>query len=168
MTAVSVYCANVLASFCKHHQVRHLHVLASSCSCYSPSSASAPVNDRESLTCIFPAAEAKPEVVEAPKLARVPLPSGALAAVAAQLKQYTSAREQHLLAVADKAATAASPVATEDMLAQQWQVRARLLLCTMLFSVVQVDLQGRLICPFPDFCKMYTECGSDAVLRCRL
>ena len=75
------------------------------------------------------AAEAKPEVVEPPKLARVPLPSGALAAVAAQLKQYTSAREQHLLAVADKAATAASPVATEDTLAQQWQVRARLAQC---------------------------------------
>ncbi|KAL3130482.1 hypothetical protein ABBQ38_008299 [Trebouxia sp. C0009 RCD-2024] len=67
------------------------------------------------------AAEAKPDAVESPMLARVPLPRGALAAVAAQLKQYTSAREQHLLAVADQAATAASTVATEDTHAQQWQ-----------------------------------------------
>ena len=53
-------------------------------------------------------------------LARVPLPSGALAAVAAQLKQCITAREQRLLAVADKATTAA---ASDDQLAQQWQVR---------------------------------------------
>ena len=53
-------------------------------------------------------------------LARVPLPSGALAAVAAQLKQYITAREQRLLAVADKATT---PAASDDQLAQQWQVR---------------------------------------------
>ena len=104
--------------------------------------------------------------MEPPTLARVPLPSGALAAVATQLKQYTSAREQHLLAVADKAATAASPVATEDTLAQQWQVRAQLLLCIMLFSVIPVDLQGRLICVFADLCKMYMEC--DEALGCHV
>ena len=69
------------------------------------------------------AAAAKPETVEPPVLARVPLSRGALAAVAAQLKQYITAKEQRLLAVADKAATAASNVAADDKLAQQWQVR---------------------------------------------
>lgn len=67
-------------------------------------------------------------------LAQVPLPRGALAAVAAQLKQYTAAREQHLLAVADQATTAASIVATEDTPAQQWQVRGMPLPCTMLLA----------------------------------
>lgn len=69
------------------------------------------------------AAEVKADPVEPPALACVPLPSGALAAVAAQLKQYITAKEQRLLAVAGKAATAAPGVATDDQLAQQWQVR---------------------------------------------
>lgn len=86
----------------------------------------------ESFESVTAAAEAKPDAVESPMLARVPLPRGALAAVAAQLKQYTSAREQHLLAVADQAATAASTVATEDTHAQQWQVWRAPLPCTVL------------------------------------
>ena len=55
-------------------------------------------------------------------LKRMPLPSGALPAVVAQLKLYIAAKEQHLLAVADKAATAAPDAANNDKLAQQWQV----------------------------------------------
>lgn len=73
----------------------------------------------------FAAAEVKADPVEPPALARVPLPGGALAAVAAQFKQYITAKEQRLLAVASKAATAAPGVATDDQLAQQWQVRYR-------------------------------------------
>ncbi|KAL3147909.1 Cilia and flagella associated protein 46 [Trebouxia sp. C0010 RCD-2024] len=76
---------------------------------------------KETFQSITAAAEAKPDAVEPAMLAQVPLPRGALAAVAAQLKQYTAAREQHLLAVADQATTAASIVATEDTPAQQWQ-----------------------------------------------
>ena len=75
------------------------------------------------------AAEAKPDTVEPPLLARVPLPSRALAAVAAQLKQYITAKEQRLLAVADKAATAAPAADTDDKLAQQWQVTVCVFVC---------------------------------------
>lgn len=81
---------------------------------------------------LFTAAEPKADSLEPPVLARVPLPSGALAAVAAQLKQYITAREQCLLAEADKAATAAPAAATDDQLAQQWQVRHRV--CTLTFT----------------------------------
>ena len=81
---------------------------------------------------LFAAAEVKADTVEPPALALVPLPSGALAAVAAQLRQYITAREQGLLAVADKAATAAPTAATDDQLAQQWQVRHRV--CMLNFT----------------------------------
>ena len=77
-------------------------------------------------------------------LARVPLPSGALAAVAAQLKQYITAREQHLLAVADKATTAAAAAAPDDQLAQRWQVRHRM--CMLTFTSLL----------FWQFCRLHT------------
>lgn len=70
------------------------------------------------------AAEVKAETVEPPKLKQMSLPSRALAAVATQLKLYTAAKEQHLLVVADKTATAAPDAASDEKLVQQWQVRA--------------------------------------------
>lgn len=93
------------------------------------------------------AAEVKAEPVEPPALARVSLPIGPLAAVAAQLKQYITAKEQRLLAVAGKAATAVPGVATDDQLAQQWQVRCRecLQTCTWPFSLEQAHPLSRLL-----------------------
>lgn len=84
----------------------------------------------------------KADPVEPPTLARVLLPSGALAAVAAQLKQYITANEQRLLALTGKAAIAVPGVATDDQLAQQWQVRYRVYLqtCTWPLALKQVPL----------------------------
>ena len=87
------------------------------------------MNPKTDAKFALAAAETKPDTVEPPVLARAPLPSGALAAVAAQLKQYTAVKEQHLLAVADKAATAAPAADTDDKLAQQWQVIVCVFVC---------------------------------------
>ena len=84
-----------------------------------------PVLSPDKLYTCSASAEAKAEVLEPPVLARVPLPSGALPAVAAKLKQYTAVKQQHLLAVAGKGITATAEATTDEVLKLQWQVGLR-------------------------------------------
>ena len=67
----------------------------------------------------MPAVDTPAQPAKPPSLARMPLLAGALEELLAKVKQYTTAREHHLLAT--QSAPAPNDKAGSDDLAQQWQ-----------------------------------------------
>jgi hypothetical protein len=70
---------------------------------------------------LCPAVDTPTEPAKPPMLARMPLVAGALQDLLAKLKQYTTAKEHHLLAISSMPAP--NDKAGSDELAQQWQAR---------------------------------------------